>query len=205
LLDHPVTLVMLAFVLTAGPAFALKKVVSHNLENMRVIGAALLIGGAIMWAVDAMFTRPNTVDVDQVNWFQAAWIGLVQTLAAVFPGTSRSMCTIAAGQVAGLSRAAALDFSFFLSIPTMFVACGYDLLKTIHPGHDQAGLAPHSVTPQQWIVLAIGFIVSFFVAWGVVAWFMAWVRRRGFVPFAIYRIVLGLGVLIWLHGHGATA
>ena len=108
------------------------------------------------------------------------------------------MATIAAGQTAGLSRAAALEFSFFVSIPTMFAACGYDLLKAIRPGHDETGLTPATVDATHWIVLAIGTVVSFFVAFAVVAWFMNWVRRHGFVPFAIYRIVLGLSVLIWM-------
>jgi undecaprenyl-diphosphatase len=198
-LDHPVTLVGIAFVCTAIPAFLLKKLISANLENLSVIGAALLIGGAVMWAVDAVFTRPRTQDMTQVNLVQAIWIGLVQVLSAVFPGTSRSMATIAAGQTAGLSRAAALEFSFFLSMPTMFVACGYDLLKALKPGHDETGLSPAQMTGHHWGVLAVGFVVSFFVAWAVVAWFMAWVRKHGFVPFAIYRIVLGLGVLFWMY------
>ena len=109
------------------------------------------------------------------------------------------MCTIAAGQTAGLSRSAALEFSFFLSMPTMAVATGYDLLKTILPHqHDasDAAIAPLAMNAHGWIVLGIGFVVSFVVALGVVAWFMRWVRARGFAPFAIYRIVLGIVLLV---------
>jgi undecaprenyl-diphosphatase len=137
--------------------------------------------------------------MEQVTFPQAVWIGAVQILSAVFPGTSRSMSTIAAGQTAGLSRTAALEFSFFLSMPTMVVATGYDLLKTIRPHHDaaaEAGLAPVTMNSHNWIVLAIGFIVSFVVALGVVAWFMRWVRARGFAPFALYRIVAGIILLV---------
>jgi undecaprenyl-diphosphatase len=200
-MTHPLSLVMMAALITLAIGYAMKKVISENLESMKVIGAALLIGGAVMWAVDVVFDRPRTQDVNDMNWLQAAWIGLVQVLAAIFPGTSRSMATIAAGQVAGLSRAAALEFSFFVSIPVMVVACGYDLLKTLHPGHDTVGLAPGSVDAAHWLVLVVGFVVSFIVALGVVAWFMHWVRRRGFVPFAIYRIVLGLCVLLYVYHH----
>jgi undecaprenyl-diphosphatase len=141
--------------------------------------------------------------MEEMSLPQAAWIGAVQILSAVFPGTSRSMCTIAAGQTAGLSRSAALEFSFFLSMPTMIVATGYDLLKTLRPHHDagDAALAPLTMSTHGWIILAIGFLVSFIVALGVVAWFMRWVRQRGFVPFAIYRIVLGI-VLLILIGSG---
>jgi undecaprenyl-diphosphatase len=132
-----------------------------------------------------------------MSLFQAIWIGLCQVASAVFPGTSRSMATIAAGQVAGMSRPAALEFSFFLSMPTMVAATGYDLLKTFHPKHGEP-LGRMPVNGEEWAVLAIGFVVSFIVALGVVAWFMNWVRQRGFTPFAIYRIVVGAAVLIWV-------
>jgi undecaprenyl-diphosphatase len=115
----------------------------------------------------------------------------------VFPGTSRSMATIAAGQLAGMSRSAALEFSFFLSIPTMVAATGYDFLKSVrhHGGEHVIGVGPGNT--QEWITLAIGFVVSFIVAYVVVAWFMKWVRTRGFVPFAIWRLVAGVLVLVF--------
>jgi undecaprenyl-diphosphatase len=184
---------------TALPAFLLKKQIGQNLENLSVMAWALLIGGVVMWIVDAVCTRPRTNHMEELNLVQAIWIGAVQILSAVFPGTSRSMATIAAGQTAGLSRPAALEFSFFVSIPTMVVATGYDLLKTIRPHRDaatEAGLAPLTMNSHNWVLLAIGFVVSFFVALGVVAWFMRWVRARGFVPFAIYRIVIGIALLV---------
>ena len=200
LVTHPLSLTLIAFVVTALPAFLLKKQIGQNLESLSVMAWALLIGGVIMWVVDAVWTRPRTNHMEEMSLAQAIWIGAVQILSAVFPGTSRSMSTIAAGQTAGLSRAAALEFSFFLSMPTMIVATGYDLLKTIRPHHDaattEARLAPLTMTGHNWAVLAIGFVVSFVVALGVVAWFMRWVRARGFAPFAIYRIALGIALLI---------
>ena len=151
-----------------------------------------------MWIVDAVFTRPRTMDMEDMTLPQAVWIGAAQILSAVFPGTSRSMSTIAAGQVAGMSRPAALEFSFFLSMPTMVVATGFDFLKTVMPHHHESDIAPLTMNAHQWVVLAIGFVVSFVVALAAVAWFMNWVRSRGFVPFAIYRIVLGIGLLVLL-------
>jgi undecaprenyl-diphosphatase len=195
---HPLSLTLIAFVVTAIPAWALAKVIGKNLENLWVMALALLVGGIIMWIVDALFTRPRTMHMEQMTLPQAVWIGAAQILSAVFPGTSRSMSTIAAGQIAGMSRPAALEFSFFLSMPTMAVAVGYDFLKAVIPHHHEAVIAPLTMTRHDWIVLAIGFVVSFFVALAVVAWFMNWVRARGFVPFAIYRILLGLGLLIVL-------
>jgi undecaprenyl-diphosphatase len=195
---HPLSLTMIAFVVTAVPAWALAKIIGKNLENLWVMALALLIGGIIMWIVDAVFTRPRTMHMEEMSLPQAVWIGAAQILSAVFPGTSRSMSTISAGQIAGMSRPAALEFSFFLSMPTMAVAVGYEFLKSVVPHHHEAEIAPLAITPHQWIVLAIGFVVSFLVALAVVAWFMNWVRARGFVPFAVYRIVLGLGLLILL-------
>src|SRR6201984_2971681 len=195
---HPLSLTLIAFVVTAVPAWALTKQIGKNLENLWVMALALLIGGIIMWIVDAVFTRPRTMHMEEMTLPQAVWIGAAQILSAVFPGTSRSMSTIAAGQVAGMSRPAALEFSFFLLIPTMVVATLYDLFKALAPHHHEADIAPLTISPHQWVVLAIGFVVSFFVALAVVAWFMNWVRARGFAPFAVYRIVLGLGLLTLL-------
>jgi len=198
ILTHPLSLTLIAFVVTAIPAWALAKVIGKNLESIWVIALALLIGGITMWIVDAVFTRPRTMHMEEMTLPQAVWIGAAQILSAVFPGTSRSMSTIAAGQIAGMSRPAALEFSFFLSMPTMAAATGYDFLKSVVPHHHQGEIAPLTITAHQWIVLAIGFVVSFFVALAVVAWFMNWVRARGFVPFAVYRILLGLGLLTLL-------
>ena len=195
ILTHPLSLVLIAFVVTALPSFLLVKLIGKNLENLSVMAISLLIGGIIMWVVDSLFVRPRIEQMEQTTLPAAIWIGAVQILSAVFPGTSRSMCTIAAGQIAGMSREAALEFSFFLSIPTMFVATGYDLLKTIRPHGATETLAPLTMTPHLWIVLALGFVCAFFVALAVVAWFLRWVRRHGFAPFAIYRIVLGLLLL----------
>jgi undecaprenyl-diphosphatase len=199
---HPLSLTLIAFVVTAVPAWALTKQIGKNLESLWVMAIALLIGGIVMWIVDLVCTRSRVTDMEEMSLPQAIWIGAAQILSAVFPGTSRSMSTIAAGQIASMSRPAALEFSFFLSMPTMIVATGYDFLKTMAASrHAVAGenLAPLVVNREQWIVLAIGFVVSFFVALGVVAWFMHWVRQRGFAPFAIYRIVIALLLmtLLW--------
>ncbi|HTD01335.1 MAG TPA: undecaprenyl-diphosphate phosphatase [Chthoniobacterales bacterium] len=200
-LTHPLGLTIVAFIVTALPSWALTKVIGKNLESLWVISIALLVGGVVMWIVDATFTRVRVTDMEEMNLFQAIWIGACQILSAVFPGTSRSMSTIAAGQIAGLSRPAALEFSFFLSMPTMVVATGYDLFKTLKHTRDtvdEGNIAPLAVNHHQWVVLAIGFVVSFIVALVVVAWFMRWVRTKGFAPFAVYRIALAIVLLILL-------
>ncbi len=200
--NHPLTLTAVAFVVTAGPAFLLEKVIGKHLESLHIIAWSLLIGGIIMWAVDAWSVRQQTrtSNVDQMSLGQAVWIGFCQIASAVFPGTSRSMSTIAAGQLVGMSRSAALEFSFLVSIPTMIAATGYEAFRTIHPKHTAAAeaIAPLHVNTHGWIVLLIGLVVSFIVALGVVEWFLMWVRRHGFVAFAVYRIVLA--ILLFLFG-----
>jgi len=210
ILTHPLSLVTIAFVVTAGPAFLLTKVIGKHLESLTIIGTSLLIGGIVMWIVDALHSRAEMAGnapespikiwhMEDMGLVQAIWIGACQILSALFPGTSRSMSTIAAGQIAGMSRASALEFSFFLSMPTMAVATLYELLKSLR-GKSEDALAVGHITGHQWVVLLIGFVVSFIVAYGSVAWFMAWVRKHGFVPFAIYRILLGLTVLAFVFG-----
>jgi len=208
-LTHPLGLTAIAFVITALPSYLLTKVIGQNLESLAVMGSSLLIGGIVMWLVDAAKSKwekaglaapgspIRTWKMEDMTPGQAIWVGLCQILSAVFHGTSRSMSTIAAGQVAGMSRSASLDFSFFVSIPTMFVATAYTLLKSLK-GKGENAIGVTHIDPHGWVVLAIGFVVSFIVAYGAVAWFLAWVRKHGFVPFAIYRILLGLLVLAWM-------
>jgi len=207
-LTHPLSLTLVAFVITAIPAFLLTKIIGKHLESLHMMGAALLIGGVFMWIVDAINapseaagpaaskSRIHTWNMEEMSLGQAIWIGACQMLSAVFPGTSRSMATIAAGQLAGMSRASALEFSFFLSIPTMVAATGYDLLKSLR--HSAANpIGTGNIDAHGWVLLAIGFVLSFLVAYMSVAWFMAWVRRHGFVLFAVYRIIVGALVLLF--------
>jgi undecaprenyl-diphosphatase len=206
--SRPVQHTLVAFVVTAIPSFLLTKVIGKHLESLTIIGWSLLIGGIVMWIVDAINakseaagpsaagSRIHTWKMESMSLGQAIWIGLCQIFSAVFPGTSRSMSTIAAGQLAGMSRAAALEFSFFVSIPTMVAATGYTLLKSLRgKGENPIGVA--QIDAHGWIVLAIGFVVSFIVAYASVAWFMAYVRKHGFVPFAVYRIIVGALVLVF--------
>lgn len=201
---HPLTLVLIAFLFTAIPSFLLTKTIGKHLESLYVMGASLIIGGIVMWIVDAMFGpvpaggRHKTEHMEEMSTMQAIWIGICQIFSAVFPGTSRSMSTIAGGQLAGMSRPSALEFSFFLSMPTMAAATVYELYKTLHAHAGETSLGRMPENLHQWNVLIVGFVISFVVALAVVAWFMSWVRKRGFTPFAIYRILAGAAVLLWM-------
>jgi len=206
-LTHPLGLTVVAFVVTAIPSFLLTKVIGKHLENVVIIGWSLLIGGIVMWIVDAMHAKAEaagptgtskirTWKMEDMSLGQSIWIGFCQIFSAVFPGTSRSMSTIAAGQIAGMSRAAALEFSFFVSMPTMAAATLYTLYKSLR-GKGENPIGVSQIDAHGWIVLAVGFVVSFIVAYASVAWFMAWVRKRGFAPFAVYRIIVGALVLVF--------
>ena len=206
-LTHPLGLTAIAFVVTAIPSYLLTKVIGKHLEDIVIIGWSLLIGGVIMWIVDAVHakaeaagptssSRIHTWKMEDMSLGQSIWIGFCQIFSAVFPGTSRSMSTIAAGQIAGMSRASALEFSFFVSIPTMAAATLYTLYKSVR-GKGENPIGVSQIDAHGWMVLAVGFVVSFIVAYGSVAWFMAWVRKRGFAPFAVYRIIVGVLVLVF--------
>jgi undecaprenyl-diphosphatase len=119
---------------------------------------------------------------------RAVAIGLAQCLS-LWPGASRAMCTIVAGQLAGLSTATAAEFSFLLALPTLGGATLYEASKARHALASQVG-APS---------MALGLLVSFLVAWAVVATFLKYLRTRGLEPFGWYRIVLGAVVLWALH------
>ena len=110
--NHPISLTLIAFACTSAPSLLLHKWSEAHLGSIAVMAEALLIGGFVMWIIDAWSVRQDaaTKDVEEMSLGQAIWIGICQTLSAVFPGTSRSMSTIAAGQIVGLSRPAALEF-----------------------------------------------------------------------------------------------
>ena len=174
-------------------AYFANKWAEKNLASNAMIAGALGIGGLLMIAIELFRPTVNTHRVESMTWRQALGIGMAQILAAIFPGTSRSAATIMGGEIAGLSRAAAAEFSFFLAIPAMSAACGFSLLK-----HRADLDAAHL------LLLAVGTIVAFLVAWAVIAAFMSFIRRHSFIPFAIYRIILcAIVFLVLVRGGGA--
>ncbi len=143
------------------------------------IAVALIVGGAVMLAVERMRLRPTIATAESTPAGRALGVGFCQALAVV-PGVSRSGATIIGGMLMGMDRTAAAEFSFFLAVPTMVAAFGNDLL------HLEGGLAsPRSAE------IAVGFVAAFFSSLAVVAPFLRFVRRAGFAPFAWYRIATG--------------
>jgi undecaprenyl-diphosphatase len=159
-------------------------------ENLSVIAWALLIGGVLMLVVERLRPTPKVTDAAEVPISRAIFIGLFQCLALI-PGVSRSGATIYGGLLAGLDRRAAAEFSFFLAMPTMAGAFVHDLMQV--EGH---------ISAERTAEIAVGFIFAFISALIVVRPFLDYVTRVGFMPFAWYRILIGLvilGAITWLN------
>jgi undecaprenyl-diphosphatase len=183
---------LIGFVPTAIAGLVLRKTIKAHLFGPIPVAAALVVGGAIMIVVERM-RKSRGVSGEEglahVTWKRALAIGVGQCFS-MWPGASRSMCTIVAGQLTGLSTATAAEFSFLLGLPTLGAATLYEMYKARHElFRDGAGGS-----------LAIGLVTSFFVAWAVIALFLRYLKRRGLEPFGYYRIVLG-AVVLWMALH----
>ena len=163
------------------------KTIKHYLFNPYVVSATLIIGGAVLIALDRWTAgrKSRYNSAENVSFAGAALIGFVQCLAMV-PGVSRAAAAIFGGLLAGLDRKQATEFSFLLAIPTMFAATGYDLLKTSAGFNDS-----------YWILLLTGGLVAFFSALIAVKAFIFFVPRYGFKHFGYYRIALGAIFLVY--------
>ena len=160
-------------------------------ESLAPVAWATLIGGLVIFAIE--FFSKNLYPHDDVSWTEAVLVGAAQVVAAIFPGASRSGSTIMAGLAAGMRRPSVTEFSFLVGIPTMFAASAFDLFKNRKDLHG----AGHQLI----IDTALGFIVSGIVAFFVVKWLLRFVQSHTFNGFAIYRVLLGGGLLIALYTH----
>lgn len=157
----------------------------YFMGNVVVVATTLIFYGIILIVVEKYYKSSSNIDsFSKMGYKKAFTVGLFQCLAMI-PGTSRSGATIIGGLLLGLSRGVATEFSFFLAIPTMFGATLLKLLKN--------GL---KFSPVEWQLLGVGSLVSFVVAYLVIKWFMGYIKKRDFVSFGIYRIILGILVLI---------
>ena len=175
-----------AFLPAAIVGLAFQSQIKAYLFNPVSVAVALVLGALAIFAIERWYERhgaPRVTSVDEMTWRDALKVGLAQCLALV-PGTSRSGATIMGGMLFGLSRQAATEFSFFLAVPIMFAACGYQLLKY------RALLSIGDLAP-----FAVGFAVSFVSALVAVRALIRYVAHHDFRAFAWYRIALGAAVL----------
>jgi undecaprenyl-diphosphatase len=163
--------------------FATHGWIKAHLFSPQTVAVTSVIGGIIILAVEARRTRANVQQLEQVGLRDAIFIGLAQC-ASLIPGMSRSGSTIIGGLLVGLDRKVATEYSFFLALPTLIIATCYQMWK-----------ARSVFRPDDFVALGIGLVVSFLVAWIVIAAFLTFVKRHTLRPFAYYRIVMGLVVL----------
>lgn len=179
---------IVAFLITAVIGFIAVKHGFKLPETVTPIAWALIIGG--IWMIAAEQFAARQPDRTEVTWRVAILVGIAQMVAGIFPGTSRSAATIFAAMLFGTSnRSAATEFAFLVGIPTMYAATGYELLKAL-----QGGGAAH----EDWLALVVGFVVSLIVAFIAVKWLLGYIRSHRFTPFAVYRILLGVALLLLL-------
>lgn len=177
-----------AFVITVIGGFVAKQLGLELPETVAPVAWALIIGGLIIFAVEAYASRQP--ERDTLTWKVAFWVGIGQIVAAVFPGTSRSAATIFAAMLAGMtSRPAAAEFAFIVGIPTMFAATAYEVLDLYADGR---------IGEENWTELGIGFVVSAIVAFIAVKWLLRYIQTHRFTPFAWYRLALGAALLALL-------
>jgi undecaprenyl-diphosphatase len=177
--------ITLAFFITGVGGLLLKKANFTLPEKLLPVTIAVLVGG-IAFLVIEWWLRGRKLN-EQITWSIAIAVGLGQLIAAVFPGASRSGTTIVLALLLGLSRPAATEFSFLVSIPTMLAAGGIEMLQEFRkPGG----------ADENWSLLALAAIVSAIVSFAAVKWLLRFVQTHTFVGFGWYRIVLG-GVLLY--------
>jgi undecaprenyl-diphosphatase len=179
----------IAFIPTAVAGLLLRKAIKAHLFGLAPVAWALVVGGVAMIAVERVLARrttPGAEGLEAVTPGRALAIGLGQCVS-MWPGSSRAMCTIVAGQLTGLSTATAAEFSFLLALPTLGAATIFEAYKGRHELAASSGGA----------ALVVGLLVSFVVAWAVVATFLTYLKKRGLEPFGWYRVVLG-AVVIWM-------
>lgn len=179
---------LVAFIPAAVIGLAFGDVVDSLLENVVVVAVMLILGGIFMLFCDKIFNHGS--DDTVLTEKRALRIGLFQCIAMI-PGVSRSMATIVGGMSQRLTRRAAAEFSFFLAVPTMLAATGYEVLKLFLKG-DAAVLTGNITT------LIVGNIVAFVVALLAIKFFINFVTKYGFKAFGWYRIIVGSAILIML-------
>jgi len=175
------------------PALVLGKLFSDKidmlLESPTVVAVSLLLGGIILLFVDKLFNHPTVTQEDNVSYKKGFIIGICQCLAMI-PGVSRSAASIVGGMSQKLTRKVAAEFSFFLAVPTMVAATGYKLLKTYKTN-------PEILKDKQNLLFLVeGNIIAFIVAMLAIKFFITYLQKHGFKVFGIYRIILGIIVLI---------
>ena len=174
----------IAFLPAATLGLAAHGWIKSHLFTPQTVAITSILGGIIILIVEATKRTSQAMSLEQVSPIHALWIGVAQC-ASLIPGMSRSGSTIIGGLLAGLDRKVATEYSFFLALPTIIAATLYETWK-----------ARGTFTEQDFLALALGMVISFLVAWAVIAAFLTYVQRHTLRAFAYYRIMLGVLVML---------
>lgn len=178
-----------AFGVTAVLGIIISKLGFKLPTEVTPVAWALVVGG--LWMLAAEWLAAKKIDNAFISWPVALIVGAAQIVAAIFPGTSRSGATIFAAMLTGTSnRAAATEFAFLVGIPTMYAASA----KELYSAYKASSMGVH----ENWTDLSIAFVVSTVTAFIAVKWLLRYIQTHRFTAFAIYRIILGVGLLLWL-------
>jgi undecaprenyl-diphosphatase len=183
--------IFLPVAMTAAVGYELDKHDFKLSEELAPVAVALFVGGVLFLVIERWLKGKELGD--RITWLTAFAVGIAQLAAGIFPGTSRSGATILVALVLGLSRPAAVEYTFLVGIPTMLGVSGWKIFKALH--QPQAGAAPI-----EWGMVVLGFVVSGMVSFLAVKWLLQYVRSHTFVAFGWYRIGLALliaGLLLW--------
>jgi len=179
---------ILAFGLTGAVGFVLEKEGLRLTENPKPVAWALLVGGILFLLVERWLREKPLRD--EVTWTVAIAVGIGQLIAIIFPGASRSGTTILVSLMLGLTRPAATEFSFLVSIPTMLAASAWKIFKALHHAPGTA--------PEHWGMVILGTIAAAVVSFATVKWFLRFIQSHTFEGFGWYRIAVGILILVFL-------
>ena len=159
-----------------------------ELFSVEIVAIMFIVGGIVFLIVEKFYKEKehHIKEVEEVSYKQALWIGIAQVFALI-PGTSRAGATIIGGLLVGLTRKTSADFSFLLAFPVMLAASGYDILK-----HWK------EFSNENLLVLGVGFVTAFVVAFITIKLFLKFLERFTFVSFGVYRILFGI-LLLWMY------
>jgi undecaprenyl-diphosphatase len=179
-----------AFAVTVALGLLVKKLGVELPETLAPVAWAMILGGFVMLAAEQIAARRDAIHAERtrITWTVAILVGLAQVVAGVFPGTSRSAAAIFAALLFGTgNRAAATEFAFLVGIPTMFAATAYELLKVLGDG----GPGPGDLD-----ALAVAFVAAAVTAFIAVKWLLGYIQTHRFTAFSLYRIAVGVGLLL---------
>lgn len=190
-----IALIAWACLTTAFSSLLLYNLGFGAVPSPKELGKSVALGGIAMWVVDSLPRRASSKNSERITVLQAFCVGACQTLSIIFPGVSRAMATITSGQLSGMTRQAAVEFSYLIFVPTTLAETFLELHQIQSTGHYV------KADGKSMLILGVGFVTSALAAYVSTGRMLKWVHQHGLLPFAIYSLCLGLLLLAPLPWH----